>query len=102
MPAYRNTPNDVLRYRDFVPKQVEPAGFIREAKYESFDAALDAANEWITKYEVQVANVETVLLPNIWKSEESGSTDTSLRTSGESSARWHQLIRVWHWVANPG
>jgi len=86
----------MLRYRDFVPRLTKPAAFLSPAEYESFDAALAAANHWVQENGVRVRNVETVVLPNIWSRYEEGSRDTSLGTSGESPSFWHQFIRVWY------
>ena len=86
----------MMRYRDFVPKMTKPAAFLSPAEYESFDAALVAANRWIEESRIRVTNIETVVLPNIWSRYEEGSRDTSLGTSGESPSFWHQFIRVWY------
>jgi hypothetical protein len=86
----------MLRYQDFVPKVVKPAAFLSPAEYESFDAALAEANQWIAANRIRAVNIETVMLPNIWSRFEEGSRDTSLGTSGESPSFWHQFIRVWY------
>ena len=83
----------MLRYRDFVPKQVE-AGLFAGGEYESFDEALERANRWIDDAAIQVKNMETVVLPNIWGRWEEGSSDTSLGVGSLSS--WNQFIRVWY------
>ena len=86
----------MIAYQDFVPRLLEPAGFLTPAEHDSFDSALDAANEWISTHSIRVINIETVVLPNIWSRHEEGSTDTSLGTSGESPSQWYQFIRVWY------
>lgn len=88
----------MLRYNDFVPKQTKEWGFLSPAEYESFDAALTAANKWIKENEIRVVNVETVVLPNIWGRFEEGSIDPALPTPHGSSHTWHQFIRVWYEV----
>jgi hypothetical protein len=85
-----------LRYKDFVPKMTRPAAFLSPAEHESFEAALEAANRWISESGIRVMNVETVVLPNIWSRYEEGSSDTVLGTSGESPSFWHQFIRIWY------
>jgi hypothetical protein len=48
---------------------------------------------------VRVINVETVVLPNI-----AGVDDASkieIRTSGEISSYWYQVIRIWHETPDP-
>jgi hypothetical protein len=86
----------MLRYQDFLPKMTKPAAFLSPAEYESFDAALAAANLWIKENEIRVVTIETVVLPNIFSRYEEGSRDSSLGTSGESPSFWHQFIRVWY------
>ena len=54
------------------------------------------ANEWIAENGVDVVNIETVVLPEIWEKDEEGTTDVDIRTSGECSSYWHQFIRVWY------
>ena len=88
----------MLQFQDFVPRMLAAPAFFRDGEYESFDAAVAAANRWIAENDIRVVNVETVVLPNIWKPYEEGSTDTSLGTSGESPSHWHQFVRVWHRV----
>jgi hypothetical protein len=85
----------MLRYQDFVPRMLAEPGLFAPGEYESLDAALAAANEWIAQTAVAVKNVETVVLPNIWSRWEEGSADTSLGT-GDSPSRWHQFIRGWY------
>ena len=45
---------------------------------------------------VDVVNVETVVLPNIWSQYEEGTTDPALHTSGDMASQWNQFIRVWY------
>jgi hypothetical protein len=86
----------MLKYRDFVPRMISRPGLLNPGEYESFDYALDAANDWIAQENIQVRNIETVVLPNIWSRWEEGSTDTSLGTSGGAPSTWHQFIRCWY------
>jgi hypothetical protein len=71
--------------------------FFHAASYESFEAAVKAANEWINSDAVNVVNIETVVLPNIWAHTEEGTKDPELPTF-EGHARWHQFVRVWYRV----
>jgi hypothetical protein len=89
----------MIAYRDFVPRQVDPPGFLTPGTYESFADAVAAANEWLLSEHVRVVNVETVVLPNIWSRFEEGSADASLGTSGESPSHWHQFVRIWYEAA---
>jgi hypothetical protein len=86
----------VLRYQDFVPRMVESAGFLKPAQFETFDAAVEAAGRWIEENQIEVVTLETVVLPNIWHPYEEGSSDPSLRASGEMSSTWHQFLRCWY------
>ena len=43
--------------------------------------------------------LETVVLPNIWHPYEEGTSDPSLRASGEMSSTWHQFLRCWYRTA---
>jgi len=84
----------MIAYEDFIPQQTSGPGFFTSAQYESFDEALKAANSFVVGRELNVLNVETVVLPNVWNEE--GTTDASIRTSGDVSSTWHQFIRVWY------
>ena len=86
----------MLKYIDFVPKQLEAPGWFKEGLHESFDHAVGEANQWLADNKVTVINIETVVLPNIWSRWEDGSTDASLGTSGDNPSRWHQFRRVWY------
>ena len=83
----------MICFEDFAPRMLKSGLFSRE--FESFDAALAGANEWIEDNGIDVVNIETVVLPQIWGAfEEGGTTDVDLGV-GEGS-RWHQFIRVWY------
>jgi len=84
----------MIWFEDFAP-QIIKSGFFGRT-FESFEAALAAANEWIEHNDIDVVNIETVVLPQIWERSEEGTTDTDIRTSGECSSTWHQFIRVWY------
>jgi hypothetical protein len=86
----------MIQFKDFYPKEVTPAGFLSRAQYESLYQAVDAANAWVNESNAKLLNIETVVLPNIHRPHEEGTTDTSLWQGGESSATWHQFIRVWY------
>jgi hypothetical protein len=86
----------MLQFQDFVPKMIAAPAFLRSAEFESFEAALAAANHWLHQNQIEIVHIETVVLPNIWSRYEEGSTDTELGTSGESPSHWHQFIRIWY------
>ena len=85
----------MLKYRDFVPKQISAPGVFKAEEHENFDAAVQAANEWIVSENAKLIQFETVVLPNIWSKWEEGSKDASIGI-GDSSSRWHQFLRVWY------
>lgn len=86
----------MLKYKDFVPKEIVAPGFFKEGRHESFDDAVTAANQWLTDNRVSVISIETVVLPNIWARWEEGTVDASLGTSSDSPSRWHQFLRCWY------
>jgi len=86
----------MIAYRDFAPRMISPPGFLKQAQFDSFDAAVAAANEWILQNRITVIPVETVVLPNVWHPHERGTADPSLAASGEFSTDWHQFVRVWY------
>ena len=85
-----------LKYKDFVPKQLAEPGFFRPGEFETFDEAVQAANQWLVDSTVRLINLETVVLPNIHSRWEEGSTDAALGISGDSPSHWHQVLRCWY------
>jgi len=86
----------MIQFKDFVPRMIAPPQLFKAGEYESFEEALAAANQWIAENNVQLLNVETVVLPNIWSRFEDGSTDVALGSSGDMVSHWHQFIRCWY------
>jgi hypothetical protein len=90
----------MIAYRDFAPQIAKPRGLseslaLKEPTHQTFEDALRAANDWIQADAINVVNIETVVLPNIWSYSERGPTDVEPETvSGH--ATWYQFIRVWH------
>jgi hypothetical protein len=86
----------MIRYRDFLPDRVK-GGFLRGDRYASFDEAVSRAAEWVRAEGIDVVNFETVVLPNIFRSGEEGTTDAHLETLEVATASnaWHQFVRVW-------
>lgn len=90
-----------ILFKDFIPEKISKGGFLSLPKYEDFESTVDALNEWKERNShYEIINIETVLLPNIYNSGEEGSTDTHLRTSGDMSSYWYQIIRVWYKVSS--
>jgi hypothetical protein len=90
----------MIGYRDFVPRQL-PQSLLRrlvKTEYETLDDAVAAANDWIAAESVTLVNIETVVLPNIWRMREQGPEDVDVLVSS-GWANWHQFIRVWYRLA---
>ena len=90
--------NPMINFRDFTPAMTDSGGLFKAPTIEEFHQALARANEWVAENKINVINLETVVLPNIYMPGEKGSSDTQLRTSGEMYSYWHQFIRVWYQV----
>ncbi len=86
----------MLKYRDFVPREISASGFLKPGEYESFDHAVDAANHWLADNHIRLLKIETVVLPNIHSRWEDGTVDAAIRTSGDSPSQWHQFLRIWY------
>jgi hypothetical protein len=90
----------MIAHQDFVPKMKTAGGLLREAEFESLDAAVEAANEWIKQNSVKVVTIETVVLPNIHAPDISGKDQEGTRDADLSTmsgwASWHQFVRVWY------
>lgn len=84
-----------IAYKDFAPRMVAARTLLRAEEFQNLDDALAAANAWIDAEAPDVIHVETVVLPNIWRSVEEGTADASLSATGNIST-WHQFIRVWY------
>lgn len=94
----------MIACRDFAPQQLQPPhqflqqfSLAEQAKHESFESAILAANDWIREENRDVVSIETVVLPNIWEPHEEGTQDPSLR-SVAAVPQWHQFVRVWYRV----
>lgn len=86
----------MLKYRDFVPREISASGFLKAGEYETFDEAVAAANQWLAENNIRLLKLETVVLPNIHSRWEHGSVDAAIRTSGDSPSQWHQFLRCWY------
>ena len=86
-----------FKYKDFFP-EVLSSGFF-STQHESLTATVARANQWVMAYKVRVINLETVVLPNIKSVEDAG--EAGIRTSGEVSSHWYQVVRVWYDIEPP-
>ena len=81
-----------IRFKDFFPEILSQGFFSNE--YATLQETVDRANDWIDRKEVRVLNVETVVLPNIGN--DGKTAEVAIRTSGEMSSYWYQVVRVWY------
>lgn len=86
-----------IGYKDFFPKILKSGFFSKE--HETLSATVARANRWIAESGVRVLNVETVVLPNIAGEEDA--SQVGIRTSGELSSHWYQIVRVWYQGETP-
>jgi len=86
----------MVHFKDFVPERIKKGGFLSGAKYQHLEDKMEEANKWVKDNGFEIVNVETVVLPNIWDSDEEGSEDVDILTSGTNASTWHQFIRVWY------
>jgi hypothetical protein len=86
----------MIAYRDFAPRQLSAPALMQPASYESLEQALAAANEWIAANGIDVINVETVILPNLWGPHSHGSSDPNRVVQPSFTTAWNQFIRVWY------
>ncbi|MEO7103437.1 MAG: hypothetical protein ABI311_08640 [Gemmatimonadaceae bacterium] len=87
----------MIRYRDFAPHLIK-RGLLHTDDYETFDAAVSAANEWLASTEIEIINIETVVLPNITPDRSEGTVDGRVETEEAMTSinEWYQFVRVWY------
>jgi hypothetical protein len=86
----------VIKHADFIPQRLTTGDILEKPSFATLDTALAAANAWLTGRNVDVINVETVVLPNLWDDTTRGTLHGGIEIVGESSCHWHQLIRIWY------
>jgi hypothetical protein len=85
-----------INYIDFEPQPLEKS-FWGIHTYENLTATLERANEWIRRnYSTEIVNVETVVLPNIYKKEKATTDQISQYYTGGQSVQNFQIIRIWY------
>ena len=87
----------MIRYRDFAPHVIK-RGLLHSDDYETFDAAVSAANAWMSGTSIDLVNIETVVLPNISPDRSEGTTDGRVETEEAMTSinEWYQFVRVWY------
>ncbi|MCB9230575.1 MAG: hypothetical protein H6581_02880 [Bacteroidia bacterium] len=86
----------MIQYQDFFPT-LEKAGIFTADKIESLQDPLSRMNTWIEDNPgIEVINIETVVLPNIYKKSTSSTSNPSLKTEPSQSDKWYQGFRIWY------
>ncbi len=87
----------MLSFTDFLPARLDPGDRRLRVGFSSLSTSVAAANEWLHENpDVEVINVETVVLPNMYQSREQGSTDAALQLRGQRGDVMYQFVRVWY------
>lgn len=84
----------MIAFKDFAPRVLDKGGLLSEKTFQSLQEAVDSANRWCESQRVVPLNVETVVLPDIYDSDQEGSKDVHVRT--RELIEWHQVVRVWY------
>jgi hypothetical protein len=84
----------MIGFADFVPRLIEEGGVFHHEQRALVQEAVDRANQWISQNKVQVLNIETVTMPNIFAAGEEGPQDSSVLVYEQH--RWYQFVRVWY------
>jgi len=94
----------MIAYRDFVPMPLDyegpSKGILGQARapaFETFDAAVLAADEWARREGVRVISVETVVLPHAYVKDSRAVEETrDAVVPGSKVAFWEQFVRIWY------
>jgi hypothetical protein len=86
-----------IGYKDFFPAVLKSGFFSTEHEY--LPATVVRASAWVAQTGVRVINIETVVLPNIKRAEDA--SQVGIRTSGEMSSYWYQVVRIWYEIPSP-
>lgn len=85
---------NAIVYKDFLPKLLKYKPEEKILEFEPFPNLVKSVNVWTKVNDVNIINIETLVLPNIFSTREHGSGDTCLITN--QTTAWHQIIRVWY------
>lgn len=87
---------NTIKHIDFAPQLIDKSMW-GGSTYEQLDTVLARANEWVRKnYNYTIVNVETVVLPNIYKGKEAFTTGTIQYYTGGHTVQNFQIIRIWY------
>ncbi len=88
-----------ITFIDFVPKRLAKGGLLSSARYENIEVTVRKMNQWKDENSsIEIKNIETILLPNIYNPNEEGNKDVDIRTHANMTTNWYQVIRVWYIV----
>ena len=76
-----------IQYKDFTP-EIEKHGYTN--LFESLQHCLERANQWLGESQVELINIETVVLPNIWREEGSQTLDQRAQAEVDRLLASHQ------------
>lgn len=86
----------MIQFKDFAIKTINKSP-IRAPQFEPLEETMTRVNAWIEENEVTVLNIETLIMPNIFRGKEQRtSTRGSYVQSSENFTWWYQIFRVWY------
>jgi NAD(P)H-nitrite reductase large subunit len=86
----------MIQFNDFISQIKNKGGLFKSDELETMADVLDRVNSWQQDQQIDIINIETVVLPNIYKDREKGSAEMSIYQDGDSINYWNQFIRVWY------
>lgn len=88
----------MVKYKNFLPREVKPAGIFASAHYEALDEVVEEVNAWLEENQVDVINIETVLQPTGEESADDAllKSQTQKEMFGGRTGYWFQFLRVWY------
>jgi len=87
----------MIDFKDFNIKVTKSAGMLSDPEFEPLAETMLRLNGWIEKNEIIVLNVETLLMPNIYKGYSNRTSSSgAYKVLGDESTWWYQIYRVWY------
>ncbi len=88
----------MVKFKDFIINVKDYGGILTPPVFEAHEDAMLRVNLWIEEHEIIVLNIETVIVPDLHKSQPKYGSTSAYFEKGESAAtesRWFQVFRVW-------
>lgn len=88
-----------LKFKDFAPSVTRKKAIIGSLIHTGpLRDTVKAANDWIKDADVNVINVETVVMPNMYARGAAGTKATQVNVFGGDAGggQWYQFVRVWY------